>query len=87
MITTDCKVTILYVSDFFSNPALSDKFKTSTLMKQDAFMPEVAGNCCSDFEYKEFGRFPSLYSKRRSNRIAHLNDKHHAVVLGDGLKK
>ena len=56
-------------------------------MLQDAFMPEVAGNCCSDFEYKEFGRFPSLYSKRRSNRIAHLNDKHHAVVLGDGLKK
>ena len=81
-------MTILYVSDFFSNPALSD-FRTFTLqlMMQDSFMPEVTGNCCSDFEYKEFGRFPSQYLKRRSNRIAHLNDKHHAVVLGDGLKK
>ena len=79
MITTDCKVTILYVSDFFSNSALSDKFKTFTLMMQDAFMPEVAGNCCSDFEYKEFARFLSLYLKRRSNRIAHLNDKQDTV--------
>ena len=51
---TDCNDTIMYVqiifqilTNYFSNPFLSDTSKSSILLLRDASMSKVARNCCS----------------------------------------
>ena len=76
---TDCNDTIMYVqiivqilTNYFSNPFLSDTSKSSTLIIRDASMSKVARNCCSYCDYQECGRYLPLYLKRRSTSNSSL---------------